>query len=252
MPIFKYDKLSINYTQTGGGTPLLFLHGWGANCESFNCLTTHLKNNYEIIALDFPGFGASDKPDRPWSLDDYVNMTEAFIKELKLTEFIPIGHSFGGRVALRLSQRFNYKKLVLIDSAGIKPKRKSDYYLKVYGYKLFKNIARIPVLSWILKEPLEAYRHKYSSSDYKNADVVMKQTLSKVVNEDLTYLLPKITASTLLIWGSEDDSTPLEDGKTMEKLIPDAGLVIFDGAGHFSYLEEPERTLIVLNSFLGG
>ncbi len=252
MPIFEYKDLKIHYKRWGEGVPLLFLHGWGANLESFSILTSQLASDHQIIALDFPGFGTSDKPGSPWSLSDYVNMTDAFIKYLNLTDFIPVGHSFGGRVSIRLTELYDIRKMVLIDSAGIKPKRGMDYYVKVYGYKFFKRIVKIPLLSWVLKEPFKAYTDKYSSSDYKQADPIMKQTLSKVVNEDLRHLMPKIKASTLILWGELDDSTPLEDAKLMETLIPDAGLVVFEGAGHFSYLEQPDRTLTILKSFIGG
>ncbi|MBE0449907.1 MAG: alpha/beta hydrolase [Clostridia bacterium] len=252
MPTFEYRDLNINYTRSGNGKTLLFLHGWGANLDSFKVLTDDLVRSYEVVAIDFPGFGLSDTPQVPWNLTDYTEMTVAFIKHLELKSFIPIGHSFGGRVAIRLTEHIGFDKLVLISSAGIKPSRKPEYYFKVYGYKAFKYLAKLPVLSWILEEPLKAYRDRYSSSDYKQASDIMKQVLSKVVNEDLRHLLPKVKASTLLMWGDQDTSTPLNDAKLMESLIPDAGLVVFEGAGHFSYLEQSARFLTILKTFIGG
>ncbi len=252
MPIYNYQDLEINYTRTGNGQTLLFLHGWGANLESFNCISEPLAAHYEVIALDFPGFGKSTEPKSPWQLDDYTQMTLSFINELNLKNVHLIGHSFGGRVSIKLSQMMTPTKIMLLNSAGIKPKRNSLYYFKVYGYKAFKTIASLPLLSWVLKEPLEAYRELHSSSDYKMATPIMKQTLTKVVNEDLTPLLSKISVPVLLIWGDQDTSTPVEDAKKMAARIPDSGLVIFEGAGHFSYLEQPDRTLTILKSFIGG
>ncbi|HAS74734.1 MAG TPA: alpha/beta hydrolase [Clostridiales bacterium UBA8960] len=252
MPIYKYGELNINYTRKGNGIPLVFLHGWGADLESFKVLTQDLEKNYEVIAIDFPGFGLSDEPPVPWSLEDYTLMTQMFIKEIGIVNPTLIGHSFGGRVSIKLSQKLELNKVILINSAGIKPSRKQSYYFRVYGYKFFRTMAALPLLKWILREPLEAYREIYSSSDYKQASAIMKQVLSKVVNEDLRHILREIKVPVLLIWGDKDTSTPIEDARLMEGLIPDAGLVVYEGAGHFSYLEHPEKTISIIKTFVGG
>ncbi len=252
MPTFTYEGLQINYTRSGSGTPLVFLHGWGTDLESFKCLSEPLAENFDVISIDFPGFGKSAEPESPWNLDDYTKMTYAFMRQLNLLKPSLIGHSFGGRVSIKLSEILELDKIILINSAGIKPKRKSGYFLRVYGYKFFKTVASLPLLNWVLKEPLEAYREIYSSSDYKQASPIMKQVLTKVVNEDLREHLNSIKVPVLLIWGDKDTSTPLEDAQLMEQLIPNAGLVVFEGAGHFSYQEQPSRTLTIIRTFLGG
>lgn len=252
MPIYQYGELNINYTREGNGMPLVFLHGWGASLDSFKVLTQALAKHYEIFAIDFPGFGLSAEPPVPWSLDDYTEMTQAFIQSFGIITPTLVGHSFGGRVSIKLSQKLALNSIILINSAGIKPSRKQSYYLRVYGYKFFKTIANLPILNWILREPLEAYRELYSSSDYKQASTTMKQVLSKVVNEDLRHILKEINVPVLLIWGDQDTSTPIEDAKLMEEMIPDAGLVTYEGAGHFSYLEQPEKTITIIKTFVGG
>ena len=78
----------------------------------------------------------------------------------------------------------------------------------------------------------------------------MRQTLVKVVNEDLTQLLPKIEVPSLLIWGTADTATPISDGESFERLIPDAGLVRVQGAGHYSFLQAPELCSRAISSFL--
>ena len=93
-------------------------------------------------------------------------------------------------------------------------------------------------------------RGKVGSADYRNASERMRQTMVKCINEDLTDLLPKNEVSTLLIWGEADTATPLRDGKLMEKLIPDAGLVTLAGAGHFAFAEQWGLCSRVLDSFL--
>ena len=172
---------------------------------------------------------------------------EKFVKQLDIKNPTIFGHSFGGRVGIIYSGRQNdLNKLVLIDSAGIKPKRGLDYYIRVYTYKLGKKVLSLP--------GLRAYKEKMmenaGSSDYKNASMMMRQIMSKVVNEDLQHLMPSIQAETLLVWGDLDDATPLSDAKIMEQKIPGAGLVVFKGAGHYSYLECLGQFLRVIDVFL--
>lgn len=263
MPIYSYKSLNIAYdyhhplkTFTEDSPtikkPLILLHGWGTQKETFKDLVEDLRGTLPIYVLDFPGFGGSDEPDTPWNLTDYTDFTETFIQDLALENPILLGHSFGGRVAIKLAQRIALDKLILTNSAGIKPKRKTKYFFKVYGVKLMGFLNKIPGCHFILDEPLKAYREKYSSQDYKMASPMMRKVLSQVVNEDLTPLLDKIQVPTLLVWGDRDTATPIEDARTMEKLIPDSGLVVFEGAGHFSYLEQPLRFATIIKTFIGG
>ncbi len=252
MSIYEYDNLKINYLRKGSGKSIVLLHGWGASLDTFMPLFEDLSKSYDVTLLDFPGFGKSSEPSTPWNLDDYAKMTMNFMAALSIKNPTLLGHSFGGRVSIKLSQLMTVNQIILVNSAGIKPKRKSSYFVRVYGYKLFRTVASLPFFKWLLKEPLEAYREIYSSSDYKQASPIMKQVLSKVVNEDLKNILPKINSPVLLIWGDQDTSTPIEDAKVMESLIPDSGLVVFEGAGHFSYLEQPARFLTIIKTFLGG
>lgn len=94
----------------------------------------------------------------------------------------------------------------------------------------------------------DAVYQRIQSEDYKNAGP-LRPIFVKVVNEDITGLLPRITAPTLLVWGTEDEAVPLSHAKKMESLIRDSGLVLFEGAGHFAYLDESDRFCRVVNHF---
>ena len=244
------DGLNIHYHQAGQGHPLVLLHGWGTSRELFESMENYFTPHFKVTSLDFPGFGKSDEPTEPWDVERYVQFLERFLDKLEIDNPILVGHSFGGRVSIKFASRHQVRKIVLIGSAGIKPKRGLEYYVKVYSYKTLKKILQLPILNKYKDQIMESYRGKAGSSDYQKASRVMQQTLSKVVNEDLQHHMPHIKAPTLLIWGKNDTATPLEDGKKMEQLIPDAGLVALDHAGHYVFLEQQNRVHLIMDSFL--
>lgn len=248
------SNLNINYVRTGSGPCVLFLHGWGSNADAFRAAIKSLSQTHEVIALDFPGFGQSETPHESWCVDDYTDFVIEFIKEMGVKKLSLIGHSFGGRVIIKLSNRndlpFEIHKLVLVDAAGIKPKKSLRTRVRQRTYKICKGVLSIGFVKKMFPNALDKLRSKFGSADYKNAPPVLRETLVRVVNEDLSHLLPTIKYSTLLFWGDRDTATPISDAHTMEKLIPDAGLVVAKGAGHFSFAEQPVLFDRVLHSFL--
>lgn len=246
------DGINIYYESEGSGIPLLFLHGWGSNSQAFNCVTELLKEEYQIIKLDFPGFGKSDMPPVSWNMGQYADMTAKFIAMLDLKEVNLIGHSFGGRVIMKLNAfhpEVKIKRIALVDSAGILPPKTVKKTLKIKVFKLGKKVLTIPIVKKMFPDALEHYRNMFGSSDYNNTSGVLRETFVKVVNEDLAPYLKKIMCPTILIWGDQDDATPLSDAKIMEKEIPDAGLVVIEGGGHFSFLKNPYLVSEVMKSF---
>ena len=228
----------------GNKPTVLFLHGWGAPAETYRLMIDHLATYCRVVAPDLPGFGGSAEPESPWCVDDYVKWTVDFAAALNLSDVVLMNHSFGGRISIKLLAQkplpFSVKKAVFMDAAGILPKRGLKYYYKVYTYKAMKK----------LFPGLAAKRQgKVGSSDYRNASPLMRQTMVRCINEDLTHLLKDNPVSTLLIWGSADTATPLSDGQLMERLIPDAGLVV-EGAGHFAFAQQWGLCSRVLDSFL--
>lgn len=252
MSYIKIDGLNIHYERVGNdsGRDVVLLHGWGSQLEIFKHIVRKLEPDFRVYALDFPGFGGSNAPNEEWGVNDYTLFLEAFVKEFNIQNPILMGHSFGGRVAILYSSRNEVNKLVLIDSAGIKPARSFKYYLKVYSFKLSKRI--LPVLLGKEKANIliEQYRKKSGSSDYNAAAGIMRKILVKVVNEDLKRVMPQIKAPTLLIWGENDTAAPVKDARIMEKLIKDSGLVVLKNTGHFSFIEKPGEVNIILDAFL--
>jgi pimeloyl-ACP methyl ester carboxylesterase len=243
------NGIRTRWRQAGTGPPVLVLHGWGAKIEAVDPIIRALSPQLTVFAVDLPGFGETALPPAPWGVADYADWTRALMDELGLERPSIVGHSNGGRIAIHLATHHPERvdKLILVDAAGIRPKRGLRYYRRVGVAKTAKHAARL------LGRPGRALQRRViartASSDYANAGP-LRPTFVKLVNEDLTPLLPRIRASTLLIWGDQDDATPLSDGQTMERLIPDAGLVVLKGAGHFSYIDQPQRFGRVAAHFL--
>lgn len=247
---FTYNGCRLHYTVRGEGHPLLLLHGWGCNTETFSTIRPFLEERFRVLTVDFAGFGQSDEPAAVWGVEEYTRSVEALAKAEGVERPILVGHSFGGRVSIVYASRNEVQKVILVDAAGVKPRRSFTYYRKVYTFKLMKRLLPLLVGKARAEKIIDERRAKSGSSDYAQASPTMRAVLSKCVNEDLCHLMPKIAAPTLLFWGENDTATPLADAKRMEKLIPDAGLVVVAGAGHFSFLENTPLFLRVAESFL--
>ena len=232
-------NLDINYIQYGEGKDIILLHGWGQNIEMMKPLGDSFCDRFRITILDLPGFGESDEPKETWTIDDYELMLEDFIKELKIKKPIVIGHSFGGRLAIRYSARNPIEKLVLFGSPCIRIQESLS--LKV---RMLKSIKKLPGM-----DKFGEYMKQYiGSRDYKAASPVMRQTLVEVVNEDLSKYAKEIEEPTLLIWGQNDTEAPVNEAKELEKIMIDAALIILPGT-HYAYLENLQQVVNILNNF---
>lgn len=241
----------VHYTDNGEGKPIVLMHGWGCDTTTLASIEKVALESHRVINIDFPGHGKSPEPPEVWGVEEYTQVLEEIVKAEQLEHPSLLGHSFGGRVGILYSSRHHdVDKLILVDAAGIKPKRSAKYYLKVYSFKLMKRWLYLTLGKKEAEARLDAMRAKAGSSDYANATPRMRAILSKVVNEDLKLVIPSITASTLLIWGENDTATPISDARYMEAHIPGAGLVAFPGCGHYSFLDNPMQFAAVLRSFL--
>ena len=236
-------NLKINYVDEGSGVPILLLHGWGSGNIAFRSIINALKDRFRLIAPDFPGCGGSETMAEPWTLTDYEDFVLEFLQKLGIENPITMGHSHGGRVTLSLCAkgRLTPPKIILLDAAGLIPKKSLKQKARARSFKIIKNYSG---------NLLEKARKHYGSADYNAAPQVLRSTLVNLVNTDLRDIIGNIKCPTLLIWGENDTATPLSDAKIIESLIPDAGLCVIKGAGHFSFVENPVQTNAILNSFL--
>lgn len=253
--IKKIEDIPVNYIDVGEGEIVLLLHGWGANITLYQGIIDTLKQGRRVIAPDMPGFGKTPEPPAPWCVDDYVDFVLKFIASFQIQRLSVVVHSFGGRVFFKMNAKeelpFTVERAVLIDSAGILPKKTWRQKASLRCYKLGRAFMSTKAMHFLYPDAVENMRRKRGSSDYNNATPLMRATLVKVVNEDLEPLIHLVKCPTLLIWGDLDTATPIEDAKRMEELIADAGLVVCEGAGHFSYAEQPAKVNGALKAFFG-
>lgn len=240
---------SARVLDTGAGDPVVVLHGWGGRIESMHPIVECLSGVFRVVAIDLPGFGESPAPKGVWGTPDYAAFVRDLLSSMAIDRARFLGHSFGAKISMYLAAVHPdlVEKVVLSGSPGIKVPPSVEARMKKAVAKSARVVGHLGPPGRKLKQ---AVYERIASSDYKEAGP-LQPILVKVVNEDLTHLLPRVKASTLLVWGSEDDAVPVSAAQRMEQLIADAGLVVFEGAGHFAYLDEPQRFCRVVRHFFG-
>lgn len=256
---FQSGQNRIAYRKTGTGKPLLILHGWGSNSAVMLPVAQKLRDIRTSYLIDFPGFGDSPEPDKPWSVDNYTQLTDEFISKMipdNKTDILV--HSYGARVLLKLLSDKNSAskigKVIITGGAGLKPKRKPKYYFKKYTAKLLK-LPFFVLPKSVREKGLQRLRQtslwqKLGSSDYQKLSGIMRETFVKSVTDFLDPLLPKIDHEVLLIWGENDTSTPIEQGKRMEKGLKNGVLIEIKNAGHYAFLDKPNQFEAIVKAYL--
>ena len=237
------------------GPKVALLHGWGCSHQLMMPLAEAMKDHYRLLLIDFPGHGLSDEPAEPWGVPEYADCLRELLEK---EDFLPcsvIAHSFGARVAIFLASRDHclFDRMVLTGAAGIRKPQTEEGRRRAEAFQKTKvwiaRMRRMKIFGTLPDELERQAREKYGSRDYNALDDEMRKTFVKVISLDLTDALPDITVPTLLIWGDQDTETPLWMGRKMEELIPDAGLVVFEGGTHFAYLEQNARFNTITHHF---
>jgi pimeloyl-ACP methyl ester carboxylesterase len=244
------DDLAVEYKDEGQGPVLLLLHGWMSSLKSFDALARQLSANARVIRFDLPGFGESEIPKTPWHIADYATFAAHVCTKLDIQPAAIIGHSLGGRVALKgfADGTFSLPKAVLIASAGVADRKT----LRNWSFKMIakagKAATAIPPFT-LLRAKLRRKLYAAAKSDYASAGA-MTQTFLNVIGENLAPIAPLVAVPTLLIWGDEDQTTPLDEGIRLQALMPNAKLDIIEGAGHFVHEEKPEEVAKLIKDFV--
>lgn len=236
---------------------LLCLHGWGGSKESFTELREALKNDaIRVLIPDLPGFGEEPEPPRPWTTDDYAQWTEQWFSaqlshlkthDSRLTTAV-LGHSHGGRIAIKMALRGNVHidHLYLCAAAGI---RHGRHFKRIVGLTLAKSgkaFLSIPGLKALQPVAQKLLYKLVRVHDYERASAVMRQTLINVTQEDLRPQIHRITIPTDIVWGKQDRMTPFADALVMHQSIKGSKLHAYDGVRHRVHRDRaPEIAQIV-------
>ena len=247
------DNLKINYKIAGQGPAILILHGWGGSSDSWLAVQRILaEKGYSVIVPDLPGFGKSTTAQEPWGVKEYNAFVLKLTEELDLNNFFLVGHSFGGQIAVKFTVQYPEKinKLILCDSAAIRPKpglkTRIIFFLARIGNAVFtpRHLARF-------KDIARNFFYIFlRNRDYVKANGVMKETIKKVLNEDLLEDLENIENKTLIVWGEKDKMVPLKYAYIFKEKINNSELEIIPKVGHSPHLETPEKLVDIVLKFL--
>lgn len=255
---FNYLGLPLHYEVSGEGKALVVLHGWGSSRRVMMPIAHALAPIRKSYVLDLPGFGDSPEPPHGWSISDYADAVQAFIQETFDEPVDLLVHSFGGRISLKLCARDfgkeKIQKVLITGGAGMKPRRSFKFYFKKYLAKSLKTPFMIlpaslqnPSLKWLRSTSIWK---NLGSSDYSTLSGVMRETFVKSVTEYFDHTLQQIPHETLLLWGRNDDATPVYQGQRLEAGIKNAALVIIEDAGHYAFLDKPKQFAAIAEAFL--
>ncbi|MBI5530717.1 MAG: alpha/beta hydrolase [Candidatus Doudnabacteria bacterium] len=239
----------ISYNQYGAGDcAVIFLHGWRSNKEVWNGVVNEVirLSSYQVYAIDLPGFGSSSAPKEPWRVGDYAEIIKGFVEQKELQAIIIVGHSFGGRVGIKLAAKYPslVSKLILVDAAGF-TNAAAKKNVMGFAAKIVKPLFRPKFMQGLRKSIYKII----GAEDYV-ATPNLQQTFVNTINEDLSAEMEKIICPTLIITGENDKDTPVEYGQKMKNIIHNSKFIILSGAGHFSFLDQPEDFAKVLTEFI--
>ncbi len=244
------EKLDIRVKVSGGGLPILMIHGWKDSLDTFDTLTEELEQDYKIIRIDLPGFGKSQSPAEPWGSSEYADFVSKVLLKLEESElYAVIVHSMGARIMINALARRAVvtEKFIIIAGAGIPQKKgikNQSFNVLAKGGKIASSI-----LPDAQQKKLREKLYKTADSDYLGAGE-LEETFKKLVAEDSRRYAPDVHAKTLLIYSSNDRQIPVADGEEFAQLIPNSELVVVEKLGHNIHKNDPEKVLELIKEFL--
>lgn len=253
--------LHVEVTGPEAAPPLLMLHGWGSSALLMRPYAQALSADFRVHNVDLPGHGATPAPPAPWGVPEYAHLVAAYVEGAMGGGPVPVvGHSNGGRIALFMASEAAYapllSRLVLVSPSGVTPRRTLKYHVR----RTLAQVLKAPFQ--ILPAPLRDFgldwlRHSLvwkllGSSDYSGLTGTMRGTFVKTVTHHLDDALHRIEQPVLLFWGDQDTAVGRDQMETLAREIPDAGLFVLDGAGHYGYLDALDVVAEGTRQFLKG
>ncbi len=230
----RLENIKVHVEGTGDG--IVLLHGWGQSYRNLLPIYEYFKKKHRVLTFDLMGFHENENFECALNIEQYAKILHTLIQKYELNNVSIIAHSFGARIAFVYASMFECKQLILSGAAGLLPRRTMRYYYQIYKYKV--------------KKKLGLNVSQMGSEDYRNASNVLKQTMRLCVNDDLSSAIRKINVPILLIWGSEDDQTPIWMAYKVLKLNEFASLVVFEKDDHFAIYHQMQRFIRVCETIL--
>ena len=264
------DGRGVNVIDSGGDKPtLLFVHGLGGAWQNWLLNMPVFMDTHRVVALDLPGFGASEMPAGEISIQGYAKTLDAVCEQLGIDCPVLVGNSMGGFVGAEMALSFptRVEKLVLVSAAGLS----TEYFqrepllafARLWAAATTRTgvrsdaVVRRPRLRRLFLQSVVLYPERLSGP--LTAELVQgagKEGFVPALEALLGYSfrdrLAQIEVPVLIVWGRNDLLVPVRDADTFEALIPDARKVIFEDTGHVPMLERPSRFNALLASFLAG
>jgi len=244
------QSLLTQYMRGGKGKTLVLLHGWGDSSVGLKPLFDVLSKNYDVIALDLPGFGGTQLPPKAWGLDDYTTFVHDFLAKIGANEIYGfLGHSNGGAIAIRglANGTFKAEKLILLASAGIR----NQYKGRNHVLRILAKTAKLATkpLPKAVQNKLRRKTYQTIGSDMLVAEN-LQETFKRVVADDVRTDAAQLNLPVLLVYGEQDEATPVWYGQQYHELMTDSTLEILPGAGHFVHLDRPLDVQKAIAEFL--
>jgi len=232
----KVDEFNIRYLKLGNGNNLVFLHGIWNYSKTYMKLLKGLSKKYTVYALDFPGFGKTNRPNTVWMYEDYAEFLYKFVKKLNLDKFVLVGHSGSGGIAIMFASKYPrlIRKLVLIDSVGVQEKISFFTFVRVILIKTFREMFSFRGLI-ALRLTLFSFLNNF----FRNGFYIFK-VIKKNKDLNLDDYIKKIKINTLLLWGEKDEYFPLSHAEKFKDLLNNSELRIVRG-NHDWCLIYPEK-----------
>lgn len=244
------NGLMTNYQKVGKGPVVVCLPGWGDTTTSFSKLAEELQDKFTVLSLDLPGFGGTQAPYKAWGIDDYAHFVDAWLKKINIKKVNGlVGHSYGGAIAISLvgNGQMRPDGLILLASSGIR----DIYRLRRLVLKGGAKIAKIPlkILPSHTQSRLKRKAYKSIGSDAMLLPH-MEATYRRLIGQDMQQTAAQVKIPTLLVYGSNDKSTPAKYGKLFNEAITSSRLEIIPGAGHFLHQEQTKEVSSLILEFL--
>jgi len=244
------NGLMTNYQKAGSGRRVVvLLPGWGDTSKTYSGLTRELADDYTVLAVDLPGFGGSQAPDKAWGLEDYSDFVSAWLKKIGVGNVHAlVGHSHGGATAIYGLGNKSLKsdKLVLLASAGIRNQKKIQKSLFMAAAKT----AKLPMLL-LPSNQRQKLRRKFYTATGSELMLLphMEETFKRIVAQDVQSSASRVSVPTLLVYGSRDKATPVRYGHILNRLIRGSRLEVVN-AGHFVHQDDPADVNKLVKNFL--